>query len=109
MFFLITLSFNTNLIQPTIGDATTDMYENPIDYMVPMRDGIKLATNVYLPKGFVDPMPTLLIRTPYSRESFWGAQRGFYDNQILQSLQFLRLPRQTHYVFHQDEESVPML
>jgi predicted acyl esterase len=56
--------------------------------MVPMRDGIKLATNVYLPKSYTKPLPTLLIRTPYSKDAFWIGSRGFYDNALLQALQF---------------------
>jgi len=34
--------------------------------MVPMRDGIRLATDVYLPPGD-GPFPTVLIRTPYDK------------------------------------------
>lgn len=35
--------------------------------MVPMRDGVKLATNVYLPKG-EGPFPVVLMRTPYGKD-----------------------------------------
>jgi putative CocE/NonD family hydrolase len=34
--------------------------------MVPMRDGIRLATDVYLPEG-AGPFPVILERTPYGR------------------------------------------
>src|SRR2546426_956305 len=34
--------------------------------MVPMRDGVKLATDVYLPDG-PGPWPVVLERTPYDR------------------------------------------
>lgn len=37
-------------------------------YMVPMRDGTLLATDVYLPSRSDDSWPVLLIRTPYGRE-----------------------------------------
>ncbi len=36
-------------------------------YMVPMRDGVKLATDVWLPEGD-GPWPVVLIRTPYDRD-----------------------------------------
>lgn len=36
--------------------------------MVPMRDGVRLATDVYLPAGG-GPFPTLLERTPYGRNA----------------------------------------
>jgi uncharacterized protein len=36
--------------------------------MVPMRDGVKLATDIHLPEG-EGPWPTILVMTPYSRKS----------------------------------------
>jgi putative CocE/NonD family hydrolase len=33
--------------------------------MVPMRDGVKLNTSVYVPKGAKEPLPIILLRTPY--------------------------------------------
>ncbi len=38
--------------------------------MVPMRDGIRLATDIYRPKGD-NPVPVILSRTPYNFNS-WG-------------------------------------
>lgn len=35
-------------------------------YMVPMADGVKLATDVFLPRGD-GPFPVILTRTPYNR------------------------------------------
>ncbi|CAN5511192.1 CocE/NonD family hydrolase [soil metagenome] len=37
-----------------------------IEAMVPMRDGVKLYTAVYVPEGKTGPFPILLERTPYS-------------------------------------------
>ncbi|HXF41060.1 MAG TPA: CocE/NonD family hydrolase, partial [Blastocatellia bacterium] len=39
----------------------------PLEQMVPMRDGVKLATSVYLPQGN-GPWPAVLVRTPYGKE-----------------------------------------
>src|SRR5262245_29971173 len=36
------------------------------EYMIPMRDGAKLFTAVYVPKDDTQSYPMLLIRTPYS-------------------------------------------
>jgi putative CocE/NonD family hydrolase len=51
--------------------------------MVPMRDGIKLATDLYLPQGdAAGKYPVILIRTPYKKEmmemeaNFYG-RRGY--------------------------------
>jgi predicted acyl esterase len=34
--------------------------------MVPMRDGIRLATDVYRPRDTEEPVPTVFVRTPYN-------------------------------------------
>jgi len=36
-----------------------------VEYMIPMRDGVKLHTAVYLPKEQREPLPIILKRTPY--------------------------------------------
>src|SRR5690242_4240064 len=53
------------------------------DVMVPMRDGVRLATDIYLPEGD-GPFPVLLARTPYSKshplgedQALRAASRGF--------------------------------
>ena len=62
-------------------------YEVRLDptHMVPMRDGVRLATDFYFPVGAPEPFPVIQIRTPYSkmphrRESSaarWFASHGF--------------------------------
>jgi hypothetical protein len=37
--------------------------------MMPMRDGVKLATDLYFPEGQEGRLPCILIRTPYKKES----------------------------------------
>ena len=36
---------------------------------VPMRDGVKLATDLYFPEGVTGKLPAILIRTPYNRKN----------------------------------------
>ena len=36
-------------------------------FMVPMRDGVHLATDVYLPDGGSPPHGALFVRTPYNK------------------------------------------
>ena len=40
----------------------------PTEYMVEMRDGVHLATDVYLPNGQSSPHGAILIRTPYNKD-----------------------------------------
>ena len=58
------------------------------EYMVPMRDGVKLFTSVYVPKDASTTYPILLTRTPYSvapygvanyRDSLGPAPTGYLD------------------------------
>lgn len=37
--------------------------------LVPMRDGVGLDTNIYLPRGATGPVPTVLWKTPYNELS----------------------------------------
>jgi hypothetical protein len=42
--------------------------------MVPMRDGLKLSTDLYIPEAAGEKLPVILIRTPYNKssEAFWN-------------------------------------
>ena len=43
---------------------------------VPMRDGVRLATDLYVPAGSGPPFPVVLIRTPYNKDWLEGYGRG---------------------------------
>jgi len=43
--------------------------------MVPMRDGVRLATDVYRPRDARGPVPTIFVRTPYNF-NYWDIQLG---------------------------------
>lgn len=54
--------------------------------MIPMRDGVSLAANIYRPKGAVGRLPTILSKTPYNevgdfartnREALKAVSRGY--------------------------------
>lgn len=63
----------TETIAPTTTESTTttaadeDPYEVRSDVMVEMRDGVQLATDVFLPADDDGPYPTLVNRTPYDK------------------------------------------
>ena len=48
------------------------------EVMVPMRDGVKLHTNVFAPRGFVGNLPIIMIRTPYGIEGGEASFKGAY-------------------------------
>jgi predicted acyl esterase len=41
--------------------------------MVAMRDGVRLATDIYRPKGVSGALPTILIRLPYNKATYRAA------------------------------------
>ena len=41
--------------------------------MVAMRDGVRLATDLYRPGGLQGRLPVILIRTPYGKDTYRGA------------------------------------
>jgi putative CocE/NonD family hydrolase len=62
------------------------------EYMVPMRDGVKLHTNVFVPRGFAANLPIIMARTPYGIE---GAERTFNSS-------YSELARDGYIFVHQD-------
>lgn len=52
------------LLSPVESAATGQMYSKA-EYRIPMRDGVKLFTAVYVPKSRNGPFPFMLLRTPY--------------------------------------------
>jgi len=55
---IITFISLTERVQATPSNETE---------MIPMRDGIKLATDLYFPKDGNGPFPVILMRTPYNK------------------------------------------
>ena len=57
-------------------------FAQPREVLVPMRDGVRLALDLYFPSGPANGLPVLLERTPYnktnegSQAAFWTA-RGY--------------------------------
>src|SRR3954463_3511360 len=62
------------------------------EYQIPMRDGAKLFTAVYVPKDDSRTYPMMLIRTPYSVGPY-GADR--YPDSLRPSAHFV----QSGYIF----------
>ena len=63
---------------PGAVDSSTPHYGVSVvrDVMVPMRDGVNLATDLYIPASNGEPLPgpwpTVIERTPYSKHRFYA-------------------------------------
>lgn len=68
--------------------------------MVPMRDGVRLATDVYLPEGAADiPLPVLLERTPYDKRGTNHADFSVADEVPLSKPEIARIFAANGYAF----------
>ncbi len=70
------------------------------EFMVPMRDGVKLATNVFLPEG-QGPWPVVLSRTPY------GKDRGAGDAANITKAGYVRVVQDCRGRFKSEGKYVP--
>ena len=52
------------------------------EYMIPMRDGVRLYTAVYTPKNKKTTHPILLNRTPYGCEPYGKKNSAFWQDSI---------------------------
>jgi putative CocE/NonD family hydrolase len=66
--------------------------------MVPMRDGIRLATDLYLPDG-PGPFPVILERTPYGRNEPSRSERTLADPTPLSRADFAKYYTDHGYAF----------
>lgn len=67
------------LDQTGFGESATPKYPLPDpkykvrlepSHMLPMRDGVRLSTDLYFPEGASGKLPVILIRTPYNKSSY---------------------------------------
>lgn len=59
--------FAQSLIHPEPGPHEITVEKN---VMVPMRDGVRLATDIYFPSKENGTSPTIIIRLPYNKETY---------------------------------------
>ena len=95
------------LALPLCAVGSEDSSSDPqvLEVMVPMRDGVRLATTVYLPSGD-GPWPVVLSRTPYSRErSGAGRSERFVENGLAFAIQDQRgrFGSEGEYTPHENE------
>ena len=65
-FFLVALAASAQSPAPIVpAEYSIKEHYTKYEYRIPMRDGKKLFTAVYLPKDQSKPAPFLMVRTPY--------------------------------------------
>jgi len=89
LFFLFYVRAQTN----TLDSAWIRANYYKQERMIPMRDGVKLFTAIYIPKDTTEKHPVLMMRTPYSAAPygetamppFWNTYHRLYfrENYII--------------------------
>lgn len=69
------------------------------DVMIPMRDGVLLATDIYFPPDFAGPGPVLLERIPYGKTQTSHADRSLADSEPLSKPEVARRFAEAGYVY----------
>src|SRR3546814_5991540 len=50
--------------------------------MVPMRDGVRLSTNIFTPRDARGPLPTILWKTPYNEHKLRGSTLRYASEAV---------------------------
>ncbi|MEN9497842.1 MAG: hypothetical protein RL750_741, partial [Bacteroidota bacterium] len=85
LFFLLLLSCLVPSILPAQSSDVEYMKANydVFEYRIPMRDGAKLFTLVYVPKDRSKAYPILLNRTCYNASDYRGFNTGGHPSRYL--------------------------
>jgi putative CocE/NonD family hydrolase len=62
-------------LQTPVGTYEVDITK---EIWIPMRDGIRLAADLYRPKGVAGKLPVILMRTPYSKDLWPPVDAKFF-------------------------------
>ena len=80
MLFLSNESHTQTLLPPSFSPPLPVRLEKSV--MVPMRDGIKLSTDLYIPQ-MTGALPAIMVRTPYNKSN-----TAFWNFRALQSVSY---------------------
>lgn len=83
---LLNFALITSLLLPTLLFAQVTQKT----IQVPMRDGLKLETDLYFPGEVEKPLPCILLRTPYSRDHNKEAYSKMAEMGYVIAIQSLR-------------------
>jgi putative CocE/NonD family hydrolase len=72
------------------GVACTQEERGDRTASVPMRDGVRLATDLYFPAGSGEPWPVILVRTPYKKERYAEYSSMFTTHGYVVAVQDVR-------------------
>jgi uncharacterized protein len=77
VYRILSLLFFISYYEAAAQSTSEDKY-NRQEAMIPMRDGIKLHTVIFIPKNQNEPLPFLLARTPYGVSEYPSPEKSVY-------------------------------
>ncbi len=87
----------------------TSAHYDKAEYMVAMRDGVKLYTQVYTPKDKTEKYPIILFRTPYSVQYYGPKQfRRVFFNELYTQEGFIFVYQDVRGKFQSEGEFIVM-
>jgi uncharacterized protein len=66
LFTLVYVALSTSAAEPEDPAKYLKTHYTKYEHRIPMRDGTRLMTAIYVPKDDAKPVPVMLFRTPYS-------------------------------------------
>lgn len=72
------------------------------DQMIPMRDGVRLATDIYLPTGGEGPFPVVIERTPYDKRKPSRSEKQLDGQHLSREQMAARFTEQGFVAIFQD-------
>ena len=89
-------------------NLSSDDYEK-YEYMIPMRDGVKLFTSVYVPKDKSEKYPFLILRTPYSVGPYGKVKKSsLHHSQLFVNEKFIFVFQDVRGKFMSEGEFINM-
>ncbi len=71
------------------GKRACDARRSRIAVMVPMRDGVRLSTNIYTPKNATGRLPVILWKTPYNEHKLRGSTQRYAIEAVRRGYVFI--------------------
>lgn len=77
MLLLIPITLQAGILDDSVYTVSNYLKQ---ETLIPMRDGVRLFTSIYLPKNASGKSPILITRTPYSVAPYGTSFRPFWRN-----------------------------
>lgn len=83
LIFTVSVFFSISLLAQNSDSIWIVNNYTKIEKMIPMRDGVRLFTSIYIPKDNSEDHPVLITRTPYSCAPYGeGVWKDFWNSYL---------------------------